>query len=122
MAAHEFLLDTNVAIGHIDGQQQALGVLAQHAATLANTAISQISRIELLSYPAITPFQQRRIADWLATVAVIPLDEAIERESIAIRRRTRLDLADAIIAATAVVYGLTLITFDDDLAAVVAGT
>jgi len=53
----------------------------------------------------------------LSKFHVILLDEQIEEATIALRRRARLKLPDAIIAATAHVQGLTLLTLDERLRA-----
>ncbi len=120
MRERGFLIDTNVAIGYLDGREQVRELIERHGAAPGNSAVSQITRIELLSFPAITPDEEARINSLLSTVTVILIDEAIEREAIALRRRTRLKLPDAIIAATAVAHGLTLLTLDDRLSAAVA--
>ena len=79
------------------------------------SAISQISRIELLSFHALSKDDEHRILALLSAVQVILIDEGIERETIALRRRTRLKLPDAVIAATARVNGLELLTLDERL-------
>jgi predicted nucleic acid-binding protein len=49
-------------------------------------------------------------------VTIIEIDAPIKRETIAIRRSTKIKLPDCIIAATSVVLGATLLTHDlDDL-------
>ncbi len=47
----KFLLDTNIVIGLL---KQGLSILPNQNITFANSAISQITRIELLSFPRIT--------------------------------------------------------------------
>ena len=120
MSASSYLIDTNVAIGYLDGQPIARELIRKHGAHPGNSAVSQITRIGLLSFHALGPDEEARIRVLLAAVAVITLDEDIERETIALRRRTRLKLPDAIIGASARVRGLTLLTFDDRLSAALA--
>ena len=48
---------------------------------------------------------------------VLKLDDSIEQEAIKFRRAQNVKLPDAIIAATAKVYGLRLLTLDQELAA-----
>ena len=74
-----------------------------------------ITRMELLSYPGITTGEEERIRRFLDGVLVIPLSETIETTVIAMRRVVRLKLPDAIIAATALAIGATLITCDQRL-------
>lgn len=47
------------------------------------------------------------------TVTVIPLDDSIVRETIALRKIYKIKLPDAVIAATTLVHGLSLITRDE---------
>jgi predicted nucleic acid-binding protein len=51
----------------------------------------------------------------LAAVTVIGVSDRVERETIAFRRRKRLNLPDPIIGATAIAHGLTLLTLDKRL-------
>jgi predicted nucleic acid-binding protein len=49
--------------------------------------------------------------EFVNTATVLPLDEAVTQQTILLRRQyKKLKLGDAIIAATALVYNLTLIT------------
>jgi predicted nucleic acid-binding protein len=98
-----FLLDTNILIGLENGTEAALTLVEKTGVSPNNSAVSQISRIELLGFHALTAEQERRLA------------------AIALRRKHRLKLPDAIIAGSARVHRLTLLTLDGKLAAAVAG-
>jgi predicted nucleic acid-binding protein len=74
--------------------------------------ISVITRMEALGYSKITPEDESRLRDFLANVTVLPINEAIEKEAIEIRRRKLLKLPDAIIAATAIVIGAEVASTD----------
>ncbi|MBB3056462.1 hypothetical protein FHS11_002885 [Mucilaginibacter gotjawali] len=72
--------------------------------------ISEISEVEVLGYHQITSDEEsyfRKIFD-LVTI-IIPSREVFEA-AIEIRRKHRLTLGDSIIAATAVMHGLSLYT------------
>jgi predicted nucleic acid-binding protein len=112
-----FLLDTNVVIGTLDGSPPAVALLEQHGAIPSNSAVSQITRIELLSFHRLSPDAKLRIDALLGAVVVLPLNDEIEAATIALRRRVRLKLPDSIIGATAQVHGLTLLTLDERLKA-----
>ena len=45
---------------------------------------------------------------------VLPLTESVEERAIALRQERKMGLADAIIAATALVHGLTFVTRNVD--------
>ena len=106
----------------LSGHEEAKELLSRHGAQFTECAISQITRIELLSYPALTPELRWEIVELLAHMRAIELDADIERAAISLRRRHRLDLADAIIGATARVHGLELLTLDTALARALACT
>jgi predicted nucleic acid-binding protein len=112
----KFLLDSNIVIGIDNGSAPALGLLL-HNALVDECAISQVTRMEVLGFHALTELEEARIAILLGAVRVILLDEAIEQETIALRRRSRLKLPDAIIVATARVHQLKLLTLDELLVA-----
>jgi len=115
MSGLEFLLDTNVVIGHLAGQAAARTLIQEKNAALGQCAISQITRMELLSFPSLTADAQSQIEEFLSAMTVILLDDRIEAEAIAFRRRTLLKLPDSIIAATAKVHELALLTLDERL-------
>jgi predicted nucleic acid-binding protein len=110
-----FLLDTNVVIGLLNNRQAATALVGD--AKLVCLAISQITRIELLSFHALGIEAEAQVHRFVRTVKVIELDDQIEAATIALRRRARLKLPDSIIGATAQVHGLTLLTLDERLKA-----
>lgn len=69
----------------------------------------------MLGFWALTADEEFSINVLLSAMTVILLDELVEAEAIAFRRHTRLKLPDAIIAATARVHGLQLLTLDERL-------
>jgi predicted nucleic acid-binding protein len=111
MNGADFLLDTNVVIGFLRGDDAAGDLMTRHGASPARLAVSQITRMERLGFPELTEEARGQIEALLSAITVILLDERIEAAAIALRRRTRLKLPDAIIAATAQTHGLRLLTF-----------
>jgi predicted nucleic acid-binding protein len=77
--------------------------------------ISIITRMEALSYPDITPDEEKRAHDFLSSCTVIPLDQRLEQEVIQFRRSSKRKLPDSIIAATAALLGITLLSHDPHL-------
>ena len=115
------LIDTNIVIGILAGQLNTLQHLADLGASVPTSAVSQITRIELLSWPSMTAKGEVDTLALLSSVQVIFIDDAVEHTAIALRRRSLLKLPDAIIGATALAHGLRLITFDTKLQSAVAG-
>lgn len=113
MSGPQFLLDTNIVIGVARGPGPARDLLDLSDAPPDVCALSQISRIEMLGFGGLDGAEEARLLTILASMTVFLIDDAVEREAIALRRRTRLKLPDAIIAATARVHGLEVLTLDE---------
>lgn len=104
----KFLLDTNIVIGLLKGQ----AVFAEKPITINNCAVSQITRMELLSFPKLTFEEDSAIRALLDSIIVIELNAKIENTTINFRRLQNSKLPDAIIIATAIIYKLELISLD----------
>ena len=76
--------------------------------------------MELLGFPELSEEARRQVEAFLSAVTVVLLDERIEVAAVELRRRTRLKLPDAVIAATAETHGLRLLTFDARLQTIAA--
>lgn len=75
--------------------------------------VSEITRMELLGYPNISPDEEAIIKQFLSLVEILPCDEIVVNRVIQLRRITKkLKLPDAIIAATAIEHQLTLVSRD----------
>ncbi len=115
MSGIDLLLDTNIAIDFLAGEERAVSFLEDSLKEELGIAVSQITRIELLSYPDITDEEQEKEIAFLDRIEVIPITEEVEKEAIQIRRRRRLKIPDALILATAIVHEFTLVTNDAQL-------
>ena len=101
-----YLLDTNTVI---DFAAETLPVEAYIKLSLIineNSRISVINQIELLSVVDV-PLP---INNFVEQVSIILLNSDIVARTISLRKTYKIKLPDAIIAATALVYGLTLIS------------
>lgn len=76
--------------------------------------ISVITEIEALSW--ITPFssKEKMIQEFINDANVLSLTPAIVKQCVIIRRSKKIKTPDAIIAATAIIHNLTIITCDSD--------
>jgi hypothetical protein len=72
--------------------------------------------MELLAYDGLTPEMEAAVLRLLDDMRVVPLIPDVERLAITIRRETKRKLPDAIVAATAVWLGATLVTGDKKMA------
>lgn len=120
MSGTRCLLDTNVVIGLLKQHTAAIALIESHQLDLNQVAISQITRMELLGYPSLPKEEERQILGFLQSCRVLVIDETVEQCAIQLRRSGSCKLPDAIIAATALVHQLTLLTLDERLSTLVS--
>jgi toxin FitB len=105
-----FLMDTNTVIDLLNQRLPAASMAwMRRLVTLSPAVLSVISRIELLSYRGPAD-EMAQVAQFLAAASILPLDEPVIQETIRLRQLYRRKLPDAIIAAKALVYDLTVVT------------
>ena len=102
------VLDTNAILYLLGGK------LAQ-TLPVGQYFISVISEMELLSYPLLDESAQAKIEGFLSEVTVVGLTEEVKDRAIRLRRQHSLKLPDAIVAATALSLGASLLTNDSKL-------
>nr|WP_275974289.1 type II toxin-antitoxin system VapC family toxin [Argonema galeatum] len=78
--------------------------------------LSVITEIELLYYPSISVDEETQIRNFLTKITVVAIEANIKELTIGLRKKYRLRLPDAIIAATAQSLNATLLTNDVTLA------
>ncbi|MDR1938366.1 MAG: type II toxin-antitoxin system VapC family toxin [Tannerellaceae bacterium] len=102
----DFLADTNVFIYAMKGMPVVRDVL------LYPLAISVISEIELLGKKGLASQDASHIRYLLAGFKNLALTNGIKEIAIDLKQRHTVKVPDAIIAATAIYHGATLITAD----------
>ena len=110
-----FVIDTNTIIYHLQGLQPWTDFLKGLHPKYG--LVSVITRMELLAWDGLTSKGETQVHSFLGLVKIVPLSEPVENEAIVLRRKTRLKLPDAIVAATAVICEATLVTNDKTLGA-----
>lgn len=105
-----YLLDTNIVISLVNNEL---------ASTLpeGRYAVSVITELELLSFPKLGPDEEAIIRSFLSLADRVELTEDVKNKSIQLRKKYRLKLPDAIIAASAMAINATLVTNDSRLSA-----
>ncbi len=101
----KWLLDTNILIDFLNGIPAAREILEREEAS----AISRITWMEVMA-GAVDAREDKALRGWLARFEVLPVDEQVADEAVAIRRSDRLRLPDAIIRATARTSDRILVT------------
>jgi predicted nucleic acid-binding protein len=103
----EFLIDTNSISDYLNKSLPDVGLDYLDSIIDNNPYISFINRIELLS--RLVP-ENKYFQEFIEVCQIIDLNENIILKTISIRRSRKIQIPDAIIAATAIIYDLTLIT------------
>lgn len=104
------LLDSNVIIHSTQPEHAAVRDLIADNTVWA----SDISYVETLGFHRLTPGEQDLLEQFFATAGSIPLDAAVLDRAVSLRQQRRMSLGDAIIAATALVHDLVLVTRNVD--------
>jgi predicted nucleic acid-binding protein len=105
-----YLIDSNAIIDYTAARLQKKG--SDFLEEIFNTRffISVIVRIEVLGFNDL-PDKILAMEEFVNTAFLFPLDEAVTKETILLRRQHRkLKLGDAIIAATALIHDLDLVS------------
>ncbi|NOS96019.1 MAG: type II toxin-antitoxin system VapC family toxin [Methylotenera sp.] len=119
MSGIKYLLDTNYILGLLQSNQAVLSEAISKNILVTECAYSPITRMELLGFPGITSDEDNLIRVRLQSFTVIPLSTEIEDSVIALRQTRKIKLPDAMIAATALVTKIELLTLDQHLKSVV---
>ena len=106
MNGNRFLLDTNILL-YLTGNRIDITALPE-----GEYFLSFVTELEILSYPSLTAQEESQLRKLLAGIPVIDVTDEIKDHSVALRKKYRLKLPDAIIAATALSLEAILITND----------
>lgn len=102
----KYLIDSNIIIYHLNGEDIATSFLLNNK---NQCAISQISYIEILSF-SFTPEQERDVKIFLEGFKIIDITRDIAVQAIKNRKVKKIKVPDNIIAASAQVNDLLLVT------------
>lgn len=105
----EFLIDTNILIYHTAGLAGCVAFI-EKAVCEHSFTISIITKIEFLGWSGHTEEGYEKCRQLIELATVLPLDEAVAAKAVELRRKSSIKLADAVIAATALVHSLKLAT------------
>jgi len=104
-----YLVDSNVLIDYIaerfsESELELLDTIFDDGLN-----ISVITKIEILGFN-ISPEEERRMAEFLDYANILQLTDDIVDATISLKKSIKIKTPDAIIASTALISGLTLIT------------
>lgn len=104
------LLDTNIVIEACKFDGAWLSPWTQHP----EAACASVTRVEALGFAGINAGEDQAIRAFLNEVILYALDEEVIECAVRLRQPRRMKLGDAIIGATALEYGLPLVTRNVD--------
>ena len=104
------LLDSNIIIYAAQPQYPQLREFIAER----SPAVSALSYLEVLGYHQLTEEQRYYFEAFFQSAEVLPISQAVLIQAVALRQQRRMTLGDAIIAGTALVYNLTLVTRNVD--------
>ena len=107
----KYIWDTNTVIYYL--QQQFPSSAEKFMDNLVNEArpvISAITEIELLCWKSATEKDLEVLHNFIDDALVIELEQPIKYKTADIRKKHKIKLPDAIIAATSLVYELSLVS------------
>ena len=104
-----YLVDSNVLIDYVAERFKSHQLKALDLIFDDNLRISIITKIEILGYNGISE-EEAKMVFFLGYADIIPLDDSIVDATILLKKAIKIKTPDAIIASTALVNDLTLIT------------
>lgn len=100
------LLDSNIIIYSAQPEHAQLReLIAEHS-----PAVSALSYLEVLGYHLLTEQQRQHFEEFFQAAQVLPISQDVLTQAVVLRQQRRMTLGDAIIAGTALVHELTLVT------------
>ena len=72
--------------------------------------MSAISYVEVLGYHQLTELEQQYFEAFFAEAPILPLSQAVLEQAIKLRQLRKMTLGDALVAGTALVHNLKLVT------------
>jgi toxin FitB len=105
-----YLLDTNTVINYLDDTLPFESVDFMNSIVDNHCNISVVTQIETLGFNFSTSEDENVMQIFNDNAKIFELAEAVVMQTILLRKQHKIKLPDAIIAATAIVNNLTLIT------------
>ena len=107
MNGNKIFVDTNILIYFLQGDKDVIAMISDK-----EIVISFITELELLSLPKISDKSKKLIKELLKICLIIDINAEIKHLAIEFRKKSKIKLPDAIIAATAYFHQLPLLTAD----------
>ena len=105
-----YLLDSNIVINYLNGSIPATGMEMINLIVDIDPLISVVTKMETLGFNFQSAEEQNLPSAFINGSVVLAIDDKVVSKTIDIRKKGIVKLPDAIIAATAIVNDLTLLT------------
>ena len=107
MNGSRIFLDTNILLYFLNGDSEVVDMISDK-----DIFISFITELELLSFPLLTDMDEKTIKGILKNCVITDINPEIKNLTIELRKKSNLKLPDSIIAASAYINKLPLLTAD----------
>ena len=108
----KILIDTNIAIGYIGNRLNIQAMNRLDKIFDGEYHISVINKIEMLGYPNLDKNIEEKFNLFIENSVIHPIDNKTIEKTISIRKKHKIKLPDAIIAATCLVNELNILTLN----------
>ncbi|RCW41371.1 MULTISPECIES: type II toxin-antitoxin system VapC family toxin [unclassified Halanaerobium] len=109
-----YLLDTNILIYYFNNNIPEYSFEDITNILKNDFNISIITKMEFLGFPRHTPVSFKKSQEFLLNSSIYNINDKIADKTISLRREYKIKLPDAIIAATALGNGFTLVTRNEN--------
>jgi predicted nucleic acid-binding protein len=100
------ILDSNLIIYAARPEYPGLRrLIAAHS-----PAVSAVSIVEVLGYHRLSSAERAYFEAFFAAAEVLPLSDSVMARAVSVRQARKMSLGDALVAATALVFGRELLT------------
>jgi len=104
------LLDSNIIIYAAQPEYSELRhFIATHA-----PAVSAVSYVEVLGYHRLTERERSFLEAFFQAASILPIDQHVLEQAVALRQQRTLSLGDALIAGTALTHDHVLVTRNEN--------
>ncbi len=100
------ILDSNIIIYAAEPDGAALRAFIAER----SPSVSAISLVEVLGYHRLSLTEKVHFEAFFAAAEILPIDQPVLDQAVALRQQRKMGLGDALIAATAFVHRRTLVT------------
>lgn len=100
------LIDSNLIIyAALPEHEKLRTLIANHAPT-----VSAVSFVEVLGYHRLTATERQHFSAFFEAATILGITEPVLAQAVKLRQLKKMTLGDSLVAATALVHSLTLLT------------